>query len=56
MTWTPDKITALVLLAGCFILVFTGHNSSVVSILTMAAGYLFGTAVEHNRKNNTPKK
>jgi len=44
LKWTPDKITALILVVGCLGLIFTGRNSEVKSILTMAAGWLFGTA------------
>jgi len=50
MKWTPDKITALVLLAGCFVLLFTGIDGEVKSILLIAAGYLFGTAIVDRRK------
>jgi hypothetical protein len=44
MKWTPDKITALILLMGCLALRFTGIDGEVMSILTMAAGWLFGTS------------
>lgn len=44
MKWTPDKITALILLVGCFGLLFTGIDGEVKSILTIAAGWLFGGA------------
>lgn len=43
MKWTPDKITAMVLVIGCLTLIFTGINCEVKSILTISAGYLFGT-------------
>ena len=42
MKWTPDKITALVLVVGCFALRFTGIDGEVMAILAMAAGWLFG--------------
>lgn len=44
MSWAPDRITAMVLVIGCLVLIFTGRNSEVKSILTVAAGWLFGTA------------
>ena len=44
MKWTPDKITALVLIVGCLGLIYTGIDGEVKSILTIAAGWLFGGA------------
>lgn len=44
MKWTPDKITAMILVVGCFVLLFTGINGEVKSILAIAAGWLFGGA------------
>ncbi len=44
MKWTPDIIIALVLIVGCFTLIFTGIDGEVKSILTMAAGWCFGSA------------
>ena len=44
MKWTPDLIIALVLVVGCLVLVFTGIDGEVKSILTVAAGWLFGSA------------
>ena len=44
MKWTADKITALVLLCGCLGLLFTGIDGEVKSIITVAAGWLFGGA------------
>jgi len=43
ITWTPDKICAVILIVGCLGLVFTGIDGEVKSILTISAGYLFGT-------------
>jgi len=45
MHWTADKITALVLVVCCTILLFTGIDGEVKSILTMAAGYFFGASI-----------
>lgn len=43
MKWTPDLIIALVLIVGCLGLVFTGIDGEVKSILTLAAGWAFGS-------------
>ena len=43
MKWTPDLIIALVLIVGCLGLVFTGIDGEVKSILTLAAGWVFGS-------------
>jgi len=50
LTWTPDKITALTLMVGCLVLIFTGIDGEVKSILTLAAGWLFGTAFADRSK------
>jgi len=50
MKWTPDKITALVLIAGCLVLLFTGIDGEVKSILTLAAGYFFGVSYSERKK------
>ena len=50
MNWTPDKVTALILIVGCLVLIFTGRNSEVKSILTIAAGWLFGTGYLEMKK------
>jgi len=43
MRWTADLIVALVLIVGCLGLVFTGIDGEVKSILTLAAGWAFGS-------------
>ena len=43
MQWSPDLIIALVLIVGCFILIALGIDSEVKSILTIAAGWVFGS-------------
>lgn len=56
MRWTPDKLTALILVCSCVVLIATGIDSEVKSILTIAAGYLFGAGIQERRaahKNNT---
>lgn len=51
MRWTPDKITAMILVVGCFALLFTGINGEVKSILAIAAGWLFGGAFMERMKS-----
>ena len=48
--WSPDKITALILVVGCLALIFTGRDSEVKSILTVAAGWLFGSTYMERKK------
>lgn len=50
MKWSPDKITALILLVGCLALRFTGIDGEVMSILTISAGYLFGVGIAERKK------
>ena len=50
MKWSPDKITALILVVGCLVLIFTGRDSEVKSILTVAAGWLFGSTYMERKK------
>ena len=50
MRWSPDKITALILVVGCLVLIFTGKDSEVKSILTVAAGWLFGSTYAERKK------
>ncbi len=50
MHWTPDKITALVLIIIAALLLFTGIDGEVKSILVMAAGYLFGVSIADRKK------
>ena len=49
--WTPDKITAMVLVIGCMGLIFSGIDGEVKSILTLAAGWLFGGAYVEKLKH-----
>jgi len=44
MKWTPDLIIAIILIVGCFVLICAGIDGEVKSILTMAAGWCFGSA------------
>lgn len=51
MKWTPDLIIAVLLIVGCFALIFTGVDGEVKSILTMAAGWCFGSVyIQRTRK------
>ena len=50
MKWTPDTITAMVLVVGCLLLIAFHIDSEVKSILTMAAGWIFGTQYMERRK------
>ncbi len=43
MKWTPDLIIALVLVLGCFALLAAGIDGEVKAIITMAAGWAFGS-------------
>lgn len=43
MKWTPDLIIALVLIVGCFGLIASGIDGEVKAILTIAAGWAFGS-------------
>ncbi len=43
MKWTPDLVIALVLIVGCLVLVCFKIDGEVKSILTMAAGWAFGS-------------
>lgn len=44
MKWTADLIIAVILLVGCFALLFTGIDGEVKTILVMAGGWCFGRA------------
>ncbi len=46
MKWTPDLIIAMVLILGCLALIFTGIDGEVKSILTIAAGWAFGSGYQ----------
>lgn len=49
MKWTPDLIIALVLILGCFILIVFHIDGEVKSVLTLAAGWAFGSQFEARR-------
>lgn len=49
-----DQIIALVLIVGALVLIFTGIDGEVKSVLTLAAGWAFGSGYQARRK--TPSK
>lgn len=49
MSWSPDKIIACILVVGCLCLLFLGIDGEVKSILTMAAGWCFGSSYSERR-------
>jgi len=49
MKWTIDGIACLMLIAGCLCLLILNHDGEVKSILTMAAGWLFGSQYQMRR-------
>jgi len=49
--WTPDQIIAAVLIVGCLVFIGTGIDGEVKSILTVAAGWLFGTKYGERREH-----
>ncbi|MBA7529917.1 hypothetical protein ES705_22122 [subsurface metagenome] len=50
MKWTPDLIIALVLVVGAFVLLGFGINGEVKAIITMAAGWAFGSQWQLRRQ------
>lgn len=56
MKWTPDRVTALVLICSCIALIASSKDSEVKSILTVASGYLFGTSLWERRVNHQTKQ
>ena len=50
MKWTPDLIIALVLIVGCLLLLGLRIDGEVKSILTVAAGWAFGTQFQARKK------
>lgn len=49
MRWTPDLIIALVLVVGCLTLLVLRIDGEVKSILTMAAGWCFGSQYQFRK-------
>lgn len=51
MKWTPDLLIAIILVGGCLALVFTGIDGEVKSVLTLAAGWAFGSSYQIRKAN-----
>lgn len=51
MKWTPDLIIALVLVIMCGCLIAFGIDGEVKSILTLAAGWAFGSQYVARKKS-----
>lgn len=49
MKWTPDLIIALVLILGSIGLIASGIDGEVKSVLTLAAGWAFGSQFVERR-------
>lgn len=50
-----DRLIALILVLGCLLLILTGVDSEVKSVLTMSAGWAFGsTYAARKAKNSKP--
>ena len=54
--WTPDLIICLILISGALALIFTGINTEVKSILTLASGWAFATAYHRKFKTTNSVK
>lgn len=49
MKWSPDSIAAIVLIAGCILLMALSIDGEVKAILTMSAGWLFASQYQQRR-------
>ncbi len=49
MKWTPDIVIPGIVIVGCILLIALGIDSEVKSILTIAAGWAFGSQFQTNR-------
>lgn len=56
MKWTPDLIIALILVVGCLLLIVFGIDGEVKSILTVAAGWAFGSQYQAQRQTASAKR
>ena len=52
MKWTPDLIIALVLIVGCLALLFCGIDGEVKSVITLAAGWTFGSQYQARKASH----
>lgn len=55
MKWTPDLIIALILVVGCFGLLFTGIDGEIKTILIAASFWAFGSQYQIRRINKGGK-
>jgi hypothetical protein len=55
MKWSPDQVTAVILVVGCLILISFKIDGEVKSILTIAAGWLFGGQYMARKQKNGGK-
>lgn len=55
MKWTPDTIIALVIVVGCILLIAFRIDGEVKSILTVAAGYIFGSQYQMRKQQKGGK-
>lgn len=51
MKWTPDLLIAIILVVGCLVLIFTGIDGEVKAILTLAAGWAFGSQYYYRKRS-----
>jgi len=49
MKWTPDLIIAIIIVVGCLLLLGLKIDGEVKSVLTMAAGWVFGSQYQTRR-------
>ena len=47
---TPEwhDITAIIIIVGCLVLIFCGHDGDMKAILGVSAGWLFRSATKRN--------
>lgn len=55
MKWAPDTVIAIVIVVGCLILIGLSIDSEVKSILTVAAGWIFGSQYQMRRASKGGK-
>jgi hypothetical protein len=51
MKWTPDLVIALILVLACIYMICSGIDGEVKSILTLAAGWAFGSQYQARRQS-----
>lgn len=49
-----DQVIALIIVVGALALIFCGINTEVKSVLSIAAGWAFGSAFQRRYRNHTP--